>query len=77
MNVEQIVKKAQNYEYNEFIPLKYWLRTAGILLKEVLLIPLNHLDDRYGSLRLLYRQTYTSTKATTSRPTFYFSGMRS
>ena len=35
MNVEQIVKKAQCYEYNPLIALKYWLRTAGTLLKEV------------------------------------------
>ena len=35
MNVEQIVLKAQNYDYNPLIPLKYWLRTAGTLLKEV------------------------------------------
>lgn len=35
MNVEQVVKKAQNFEYNPLIPLKYWLRTAGTLLKEV------------------------------------------
>jgi STAM-binding protein len=35
MNVEQIVKKAQNFDYNPLIPLKYWLRTAATLLKEV------------------------------------------
>ncbi len=35
MNVELVVKKAQNFEYNPLIPLKYWLRTAGTLLKEV------------------------------------------
>jgi len=35
MNVKQVVKKAQNFEYNPLIPLKYWLRTAGTLLKEV------------------------------------------
>ena len=35
MNVEQIVKKAENYEYNPLIALKYWLRTASTLLKEV------------------------------------------
>ncbi|KAL9130913.1 MAG: hypothetical protein Q9217_001016 [Psora testacea] len=35
MNVEQIVRKAQNFDYNALIPLKYWLRTAGTLLKEV------------------------------------------
>ena len=35
LNVEQIVGKAQNFDYNPLIPLKYWLRTAGTLLKEV------------------------------------------
>ena len=35
MNVEQIVKRAQNFDYNPSIPLKYWLRTAGTLVKEV------------------------------------------
>ena len=35
LSVEQIVKKAQNFDYNPLIPLKYWLRTAGTLLKEV------------------------------------------
>ena len=34
-NVEQIVQKAQHYDYNPLIPLKYWLRTAVTLLKEV------------------------------------------
>lgn len=38
LNVEQIVKKAQNFDYNPLIPLKYWLRTAGTLLKEVYVI---------------------------------------
>ena len=35
LNVEQIVKKAESFDYNPLIPLKYWLRTAGTLLKEV------------------------------------------
>ena len=35
LNVEQIVRKAQSFDYNPLIPLKYWLRTAGTLLKEV------------------------------------------
>ncbi|KAI9822364.1 MAG: hypothetical protein M1827_000083 [Pycnora praestabilis] len=34
MNVEQIVKKAQDFDYNPLIPLRYWLRTADTLLKE-------------------------------------------
>ena len=35
MSVQQIVKEAQNFDYNPLIPLRYWLRTAGSLLKEV------------------------------------------
>jgi hypothetical protein len=34
-NVEQITRLAQDYEYNPNIPLKYWLRTANSLVKEV------------------------------------------
>ena len=35
MNVEQIVLKADSFAYNPLIPFKYWLRTAGTILKEV------------------------------------------
>jgi STAM-binding protein len=35
MSVEQIVQEAQNFDYNPLIPLKYWLRSATTLLKEV------------------------------------------
>lgn len=34
-SVEQITKVAQDYEYDAAVPLKYWLRTASALLKEV------------------------------------------
>lgn len=34
LNVEQIVQRAQNFDYNPLIPLRYWLRTATTLLKE-------------------------------------------
>lgn len=34
-NVEQIALIAQDYEYNRLIPLRYWLRTARSLMKEV------------------------------------------
>ena len=37
MNVQTIVQKAENYDYNPLVPLKYWLRTAGTLLKEVVI----------------------------------------
>ena len=35
MNVEQIVREAQNFDYNPHVPLKYWFRSASTLLKEV------------------------------------------
>lgn len=45
MSVEHIVKKAQTFDYNPLIPLKYWLRTASTLLKEV-----SHILSRDRSL---------------------------
>ncbi|KAL8831352.1 MAG: hypothetical protein Q9191_000908 [Dirinaria sp. TL-2023a] len=56
MNVGQIVHKAQNYEYNEFIPLKYWLRTAGILLKEVFHTPNDKSDGSHVIQADIYEQ---------------------
>ena len=35
INVEQIVKKAESFDFNPLIPLKHWLRSANTLLKEV------------------------------------------
>lgn len=34
-SVTKIAKIAQQYEYNEGVPLKYWLRTAATLIREV------------------------------------------
>ncbi|KAK2759792.1 hypothetical protein FQN54_002526 [Arachnomyces sp. PD_36] len=34
LNVEQIAHKAQDYDYDQGIPLRQWLRAAGSLLKE-------------------------------------------
>jgi STAM-binding protein len=33
--VEEITRMAQNYDYNPSIPLRYWMRTAATLLREV------------------------------------------
>ena len=35
MSVKEISTKAQDFEFNPFIALKYWLRTADTLLREV------------------------------------------
>ncbi|KAL9600998.1 MAG: hypothetical protein Q9219_002820 [cf. Caloplaca sp. 3 TL-2023] len=35
MNVEQIVRLAENFEYNPLVPFRHWSRSAGTLLKEV------------------------------------------
>jgi len=35
MSVKEITAKAQDFEFNRFIAMKYWLRTADTLLKEV------------------------------------------
>jgi len=34
MSVKEIAAKAQDFEFNPFIALKYWLRTADTLLRE-------------------------------------------
>ncbi|KAL3426367.1 endosome-associated ubiquitin isopeptidase [Phlyctema vagabunda] len=34
MSVKEIVAKAQDFEFNPFVPLKYWIRTADTLLRE-------------------------------------------
>lgn len=33
--VNKITKIAQDYQYNAAVPLKYWLRTAATLMREV------------------------------------------
>jgi len=35
MSVKEISAKAEDFEFNPFIALKYWLRTADTLLREV------------------------------------------
>ena len=35
MSITEITKRAEEFEYNPFVPLRYWLRTADTLLKEV------------------------------------------
>jgi len=34
-SVAQITKDASEYEFNALVPLKYWLRTANALVKQV------------------------------------------
>jgi hypothetical protein len=42
MSVKEISQKATDFQFNPFIPLKYWLRTADSLLREVTLCHLLH-----------------------------------
>lgn len=35
LSVREIADKATSFDYNNLIPLRYWLRTADTLLKEV------------------------------------------
>ncbi len=35
MSIAEITRRAEDFEYNPFVPLRYWLRTADTLLKEV------------------------------------------
>ena len=40
LNSEALAKEAERFEYNPQIPLRYWLRTADALNKQVRLIRL-------------------------------------
>jgi len=35
LSIQEIAAKAIDFEYNPLIPLRYWLRTADIMVKEV------------------------------------------
>ena len=39
LSVKEIGEKAIDFEYNDQVALKYWLRTADTLLKEVYSLP--------------------------------------
>ncbi len=39
LSVEELAEKAGAFEYNAVIPLRYWLRTADTLQKEVRHLP--------------------------------------
>lgn len=49
-SVENITRIAQNYEYNSSVPLRYWLRTAATLLREVGHTCCLHLEYGYYQL---------------------------
>jgi hypothetical protein len=70
-NVEEITKAAQTYEYSALVPLRYWLRTAGTMLKEVK----DPLNTFLFYADYLQRLRSTSGKAMTSKPTCYYSDM--
>ncbi|KAJ5161123.1 hypothetical protein N7492_006515 [Penicillium capsulatum] len=44
-SVEKITRIAQDYEYNNSVPLRYWLRTAATLLRELVLVKLSKHPD--------------------------------
>ncbi len=73
MSVKEIVSKAQAFEFNPHIALKYWLRTADTLLREVSLL-------NYPSSIILKvycpRHVYTSRRRMISRLTFYLCDMQ-
>lgn len=75
-SVEHITRIAQNYEYNSSVPLRYWLRTAATLLREVGYTCCLHVDIDYCRLvdfSSFVRLTFMNAKDTMSKPiSFYF-----
>lgn len=35
LSIAELTRRAEDFEYTPFVPLRYWLRTADTLLKEV------------------------------------------
>ncbi|KAL9103950.1 MAG: hypothetical protein Q9163_001056 [Psora crenata] len=66
MNVEQIVRMAQDFDYNPLIPMKYWLRTAGTLLKEAEIY--EHEGNDQQTYLLLYRHAQLVIKYLSTNP---------
>ena len=74
-NVQQIVKRAQQIDYKPLVPLRYWLRSARTLLKEVCRIGGQHMLHSQTDIPL--RLKSTNVKATMSKPISYSSAMLS
>jgi hypothetical protein len=64
MNIKEIAAKAQDFEFNPFIALKYWIRTADTLYREVIAL------GRRKDYADMIRHKSTSTKTMTSRHIF-------
>ena len=63
-SVEQIVKRAQQIDYKPLVPLRYWLRSAKTLLKEVC----ETVTYCCEADNLLCRPKSTNVRATTNKP---------
>ncbi len=35
LSLKEISQRAENFEYSDLVPLRFWLRTAATLIKEV------------------------------------------
>jgi hypothetical protein len=67
MTVKEIVTKAQAFEFNPHIALKYWLRTADTILKEVREACFSHKADL---THWIDRLRFMSAKIMISKPIF-------
>ena len=73
LSVPEIIKRAEEFEYNPLISLKYWLRTADALQKEVRASS----ASRFYRVDRFQRLASTSVKAMNNKPTSFFSGEQS
>ncbi|MCJ1246642.1 hypothetical protein MMC30_003851 [Trapelia coarctata] len=66
MNVQEIVNTAQSFDFNALIPLRYWFRTAGTILKEAEIY--EHEGNDQQTYLLLFRHAQLVLKYLTSHP---------
>ncbi|KAJ5119769.1 hypothetical protein N7448_010438 [Penicillium atrosanguineum] len=65
-SVESITKTAQDYEYNESVPLRYWLRTAATLIREAQIYEREGRDEQ--AYLLLFRHAQLILVRLTNHP---------
>ena len=71
MSVKEISVKAEDFDFNPFIPMKYWFRTADTLLREV-----GAFSGLEASLVNMRRRKSTNKKKVINKPTSSSCDMR-
>ena len=76
LSIEQLVARAQSFDYNPNIALRHWLRSAATLLKEVMKWNAQNCFSKWTDMRSS-RPLSTNVRGMINKHTFYSFGTRS